>query len=214
MKKIALISVFLVGTLFANESSDLDIEKAVSSLNKATSKLIEKYQNLENELVDIKIKIREIDSIKSQISNKELSSVGQVAPKLESISTQTKDISSDKKVYVNTWSANLREKPLMTSKILKNAKGGDVFTVVDTLSDFYLLDNGLYLHKSIADAVAPVKLYVKKNGVIDSQSGSTSTLRKVYEGDKLSAVGLDRNNSWYILVDGGFIDKNLVEIEG
>lgn len=213
MKKITLFSIILVGTLFANESSDLNIEKAISSLNKATSKLIEKYQNLENELVDIKMKIQEFDSIKTQLSNSDSTSIGNFVEE-KVIPIKSKSISSNGKVYVNTWYVNLREKPRLDSKVLRNARAGEVFSVVETLENFYLLDNGLYLHKSISDIFAPVKIYVKRNGFIELQTTKIPMLKKVYEGNVLNAVGLHRNNKWYILKDGGFIDKNLVKIEG
>lgn len=209
MNKIILSSLFCSVFLFGN-TNNLDISEAIDTLNKATVKLIKNQSIMENELREIGKRLAELERLKKSREN-----ISEMTPTMiKEVVVKEKNMSNNfKKIVVNTWYASLRAKPNLEETSIKKAIAGDVFDVTSEDGSFYLLDNGLYIHKTTVSEYKPFKLYVKTNGQIELLTGKEKMTKKVFVGNVLNAVGTHSSGKWYILDDGGFIDKNIVEIE-
>lgn len=216
MRKIIALSILSASLLFS-DTNTLSVSQAISFLNEATVKLIENQAKIQKEMKEIQSKLVELESKKQQNIEKNEA----IAPlnietktiKEEIKATNLSDLVNDKKVVVTTWYASIRKVPTLNSTSVKKAVAGDVLTVKGENGSFYLLDDGLYIHKTTVDSFNPFKVYVKTNGQIELLTGKEKLTKKVYAGNVFNAVGTHQSGKWYILDDGGFIDKNIVEIE-
>ena len=209
MKKIIFISAIFSISLFGN-SNNLNISEAIDTLNKATVKLIKNQEKFEDEIRILNKKILELEKNKK---NEEI--ITEITPSniKEVVLKEKEDTKFKNKVVVNTWYASLRTKPNLEHTSVRKATAGNIFDVIEESGSFYLLDNGLYIHKTTVSKYKPLKLYVKTNGQIELLTGKDKMTKKVFAGNVLNAVATHQSGKWFILDDGGFIDKNIVEIE-
>lgn len=216
MKKIIALSVLSASLLFAN-SNTLSVSQAISFLNEATVKLIESQAKMQKDIKEIQSKIAELESQKQQTAEiKE--TIVPLNIETKTIKEENKvinlpDLTKDKKVVVTTWYASIRKAPTLNSTSVKKAVAGDVFTIKGEDGSYYLLEDDLYIHKTTVDSFKPFKVYVKTHGQIEILTGKEKMTKKVYAGNVFNAVGTHQSGKWFILDDGGFIDKNIVEIE-
>lgn len=216
MKKVLItLSLVVISNLYCDEQ--LSTYDAVNRLNEATSLLIKKHTQSDEKIKVLESKVNSLIKELEEIKNTQASSIKQDTNSFDLVNVNTtKEIPTlvSYQISITTWNANIRSTPYLNeNNVIKRVDIGTRLKVVKIYGDFYQLEDGNYIHNSVADINTPFTKILKSkkaySKIVDNQIFRKYDMYK--KGDLLKIIAIDKNKQWYILEDGSII--NLLDVE-
>lgn len=213
MRKIILTSLICLLPISIIADEQFDLNEGVMKLNKATTLLIKKFHELENELSISQNEIKTLNE-KMNITNNKIIELEKLnaAPKIKTIENTVPIVDKvgvNHKIVVTVWIANLRNNPSLKDAGDGHVYVGESFNVVKEVGNFYLLDNGKYLHNSTTNYENIEYKTIKTNTFAKQfKKDKLFNTKKYYTGQRVEVISMTFNKKWFILNDGTLLNIN------